>query len=253
MPQIWCYIASMPSTDERAKSYEMGLAARFGFAVKTRRTALKLSASEVARRTAELGYPISRGAIAKIEANSRSGKVDVAELLVLSAALDIPPVVLLFLIVPVGGPTEVLPGVGVLAEDAVRWVSGQVSFPRVGIGLPDSEEPVKPPNDGVKLIAAAASLEKMFEERIPLVNQLEKASEPHDVDVAQRMLRINDERIQDSLQKMHDAHLALWGALIRYEMTIDPGPPIRFQVTMDTESPIHDPSIHDGEESASDD
>jgi hypothetical protein len=57
----------MPSIDERAKAFELELSRRFGLAVETRRKALNLTASEVARRTAELGYPISRGAIAKIE------------------------------------------------------------------------------------------------------------------------------------------------------------------------------------------
>jgi transcriptional regulator with XRE-family HTH domain len=229
-----CHTDSMPSIDEGAKAYEMGLAARFGFAVKTRRTTLKLSASELARRTADLGYPISRSAIAKIESNSRSGKVDVAELLVLSAALDIPPVVLLFLIVPVGGPTEMLPGVGVLAEEAVRWMSGRVSFPRHL--LADSEDKPKPPNDGVKLVGAAMSLEEALEARIPLINQLEKAPDPREVEVAQGMLRINDEQISALLEEMNDAQLALWGSRIAYEVTIDPGPPIRYQVRMDTES-----------------
>jgi transcriptional regulator with XRE-family HTH domain len=225
----------MPSIDEGAKAYEMGLAARFGFAVKTRRTALKLSASELARRTAGLGYPITRGAIAKIESNSRSGKVDVAELLVLSAALDIPPVVLLFLVVPVGGPTEMLPGVGVLAEDAVRWLSGRISFPPA-ILLTDPEDKSKPPNDGVKLIGAAMSLEKALEARIPLVNQLEKAQDPREANVAQAMMKINDEQIVSFLEEMNDSQLALWGSRIRYEVTIDPGPPIRYHVTMDTDS-----------------
>jgi transcriptional regulator with XRE-family HTH domain len=242
----------MPKVDERAKAFEMGLADRFGFAVRTRRSALKLSASELAKRTAELGYPITRGAIAKIESNSRSGKVDVAELLVLSAALDIPPVVLLFLIVPIGGPTEVLPGVGVMAEEAVRWVSGQVSFPRQ-ILLAESEDKAKPPNDGVKLIAAATSLDDALEARIPLVNQREKAQDTREVEVAQRMLQLNDEQIEGLPKEMRDAQLALWGSRISYEVMIDPGPPIRYQVRMDTDSSIPHSSIDDAEDPRSDD
>ena len=50
---------------------------------------------ELAERTAELGYPITRVAISKIERNSREGKLDVAELLVLAEALGIAPVLLL--------------------------------------------------------------------------------------------------------------------------------------------------------------
>jgi transcriptional regulator with XRE-family HTH domain len=200
----------MPSIDEGAKAYEMGLAARFGVAVSTRRKALKLTASELARRTAELGYPISRGAIAKIESNSRSGKIDVAELLVLSAALDIPPVLLLVLIFPTGTLVEVLPGVEVRGDEAVRWLSGRTSFPRKVDA--DGSKPA-PPNDGVKLIAAAASVDKALEERIPLVNQLQKAEEPREVEVAQRMLQINDEQVEGMLQELSEAQRALWGFL----------------------------------------
>ena len=58
-----------------------------------------------------LGYPISRGAIAKMESNVRSGKVDVAEVPVLSAALDIPPVLLLFSGFSMDGFRDALPGV----------------------------------------------------------------------------------------------------------------------------------------------
>jgi len=201
----------MPSIDEGAKAYEMGLAARFGVAVKARRTALKLTASELARRTAELGYPISRGAIAKIESNSRSGKVDVAELLVLSAALDIPPVFLLFFIFPGGSLVEVLPGYQALPEDAARWVSGRISFPRK-VGDAGFEDHARPPNDGVKVIAAASAVESALEERMRLEKQLEKAQDhPGEAEVAQRMLQITEEKVVGYLQEQGAAQRALWG------------------------------------------
>ena len=60
----------------------------------------------------------------------RSGKVDVAEVLVLSAALDIPPVLLLFPGFSMDGFRDALPGVLTPDDEAVRWVSGRVSFPR---------------------------------------------------------------------------------------------------------------------------
>src|ERR1700693_502103 len=198
----------MPVINEGAKAYEMATAARFGHAVKTRRKALRLSASELSRRTAELGYPISRGAIAKIESNLRSGKIDVAELLVLSAALNIPPVLLLMPDFR-RGSVEVLPGVDVSADEAVRWMSGQISSPRRSNVDLDSK-PV-PPNDGVRLIAATASHEKALEERIPLLNQLRKAHEPAEVEMARRMLQINDEQMMGPFQELVDSGMALWG------------------------------------------
>lgn len=74
---------------------ELTLAQRVGDAVAKRRKALGWTGVQLADRTAELGYPITRVAISKIETNSRAGKFDVAELLVLAEALYIPPVLLL--------------------------------------------------------------------------------------------------------------------------------------------------------------
>jgi transcriptional regulator with XRE-family HTH domain len=198
----------------------MNLGARFGSAVGRRRKALKLTASEVARRTAELGYPVSRGAIAQIESNSRAGKVDVAELFVLALALDIPPVLLLFDGYPQGRPVEIRPSVDAEIEDAVRWVSGRISAPRkvvrdtvdgheitrVGFG-----EPPKPPNDGVKLIAATSSFDQALLDRVPLMVTLENAqNQGGDIDTTQRMLHLNDERIEALRQEIYDAQVALW-------------------------------------------
>jgi transcriptional regulator with XRE-family HTH domain len=205
----------MPSIDPRAKGFEMEVAAVFGLAVNARRRALKLTASEVARRTDALGYPISRGAIAKIETNSRSGKVDVCELLVLSAALDIPPVLLLFPEFPAGRRMAVLPDVAARGGEAVRWVSGRTSFPQEIEAFPLEVDAVLstalPPNDGVKLIAAASDVEEAIATRIPLLNRLEKAKDPDDLELAQRTLQIHDEDIARLLKDVADADSALWG------------------------------------------
>lgn len=81
------------------------------------------SAQWLADRTAELGHPISRAAITNLE-NGRKTGVDVAELLVLAAALKVPPAALLYPNVP-DGPVEVLPGQIVTSLDAVQWFSGE--------------------------------------------------------------------------------------------------------------------------------
>ncbi len=234
----------MPSTNQDAKAFETTLAGWFAFAVRTRRKALNLTASELSRRTAELGYPITRGAIAKIESEVRSGKIDVAEVLVLAAALDIPPVLMLFPNFSTDGAHRVLPGVSVRNEDAVRWTAGCISFPQ-------EQEPVSirlhgqpnPPNEGVQLIAASSSLEQALEARIPLVIELHKAEADWDHiqanwdtaqdnlddvnakwdtrDTARRMLQINDEQIAAIRKQIRDARESLWG--IRPELdAMDP-------------------------------
>ena len=130
----------MPYIDDAAKAWQLELAKRVGAAVKARRTALKMTAQQLAERTKELGYPVTRVAISKIESNSRAGKVDVAELLVLGAALGVPPVTLIF-----GGPpddtVELLPDLTVPFVSALAWFTGDDSleWSRPDLGLTDPE------------------------------------------------------------------------------------------------------------------
>ncbi len=114
----------MPNVDEGARAWELGLAARVGTAIQARRKTLKLTAVQLAKRTKQLGYPITRVAITKIEGNSRSGKLDVAELTVLAAALDVAPLELLF---PgeADSPVKRLPDKTVPTAHAASWFAGR--------------------------------------------------------------------------------------------------------------------------------
>ena len=114
----------MPKIDESAKNWREDLALRVGGKVQSRRKELKLTAAALAERTAKLGYPISRVAVGKIETGHREGKLDLAELVVLAAALGIPPVMLIYPDLP-HGSVEVLPGFERDAADALRWFSGE--------------------------------------------------------------------------------------------------------------------------------
>jgi transcriptional regulator with XRE-family HTH domain len=203
----------MPSVDTEAKAYETTRSGWFGNAVSWRRNALRLTASELARRTAELGYPISRGAIAKIESNVRSGKIDVAEVLVLAAALDIPPVLLLFPQVATDGGTVILPNFMTKEDDAVRWMAGQVSFPQpYDVSQERLEGHPHPPNHGVNLIAAMSLLEQVLESRISLVHYWHKVqNDAAEVENARRMLEKNNEQIMAVRKQIRDAREALWG------------------------------------------
>jgi transcriptional regulator with XRE-family HTH domain len=197
----------------------MARAAGFGFAVSTRRKALKLTASEVARRTTELGYPVSRGAIAQIESNSRSGKVDVAEVLVLAAALDIPPVLLLFPQLSTDGGADVIPGFHAKEDDAVRWMSGEVSFPQKYDVLSMCKEgQPNPPNHGTNLIAAMSVLDRALETRISLVDYWHEVHEnAAEAETAKRMLERNNEQLEAARKQIRDARAALWGFHDNYD------------------------------------
>ncbi|WP_064066921.1 hypothetical protein [Prescottella equi] len=94
----------------------------------------------MADRTAEAGYPITRGTIAKIESNSRLGKLDIAEVAILGAALGVPPIQLLYPALP-DGPAEVVPGHTITAINAVRWFAGEGEMHPLPI--PDHPGPIR--------------------------------------------------------------------------------------------------------------
>src|SRR5271156_692638 len=81
----------------------------------------------LADETQRLGYPISRAAIANYESGRKKG-LDVAELLVLAAALRIPPLAILFPQLPAGS-VEVLPDMETTSWEAAAWFSGEANSP----------------------------------------------------------------------------------------------------------------------------
>ena len=147
----------MPNVDEVAKKWEEGLSRRVGKAIQARRKALGLTAQQLAERTRGLSYLVSRVAISKIEGNTRAGKLDVAELLVLAVALEIPPALLLFPSFPERGTVELLPSYDVWPPAAVRWLCGESPLP-VQIHDDDTFGEVNPPNAGTELVGAFARL-----------------------------------------------------------------------------------------------
>lgn len=91
--------------------------------VRRYRQAQKLSAQQLADRTAEIGMPINRSVLANLESGRRD-TVSVAELFVLAAALRVPPLLLTF---PAGRveTVEAIPGVEITPWDALFWGSGE--------------------------------------------------------------------------------------------------------------------------------
>ena len=83
----------------------------------------KMSAQQLADRTAELGMPIPRSVLANLESGRRE-TVSVAEVLILAAALNVAPIEL---ICPIGFDkrTEMLPGREMDPLDATRWFTGE--------------------------------------------------------------------------------------------------------------------------------
>lgn len=81
------------------------------------------SAQWLADSTAALGYPVSRAQIANYESGRKKG-LDIAELVAIAAALEVPPVALLYPDLP-DGEVEALPGEVLTSDSAVRWFSGE--------------------------------------------------------------------------------------------------------------------------------
>ncbi|MGP5118311.1 helix-turn-helix domain-containing protein [Corynebacterium casei] len=106
------------------KEWQDTIAEHFGNAVQAIRLKRGLSAAKLSDLTKLAGFHISRSTIAKIESNTRSGKIDVTELLVLSATLEVPPVLLIFPNYP-DGRAHPLPGTETSSFDAVQWLSGE--------------------------------------------------------------------------------------------------------------------------------
>lgn len=85
-----------------------------------------LTAQQLADRCAQLGVAFPRAVLANFE-NRRRPTVSIAELLVLAAALDVPPMLLL---VPLGrvDSIEILPGRCLPPRRALGWLDGEESF-----------------------------------------------------------------------------------------------------------------------------
>ncbi|WP_198165418.1 helix-turn-helix domain-containing protein [Nocardia fusca] len=123
----------MPNIDETAKAWQSELAQRFGDAVATYRKERGIKAAELADRTRDLGYPIHRVAITKIETNSRGGKLDLAEVITLALALGVPPVQLIYPGLP-GGQVDVWPRIGTSEATALQWFSGEIRASDIFLG-----------------------------------------------------------------------------------------------------------------------
>jgi transcriptional regulator with XRE-family HTH domain len=81
-----------------------------------------LSAQQLAERTRQLGHHVPRNVVANLE-NGRRETLSIAEVLILAAALDVPPVLL---VAPVGRKryVQLLPEVVATSWEARGWIHG---------------------------------------------------------------------------------------------------------------------------------
>jgi transcriptional regulator with XRE-family HTH domain len=107
--------------------WQRDLASRVGAAVAERRKELGMTAQQLAQRCGDIGVPIHRTTITKIE-NGRP-RFDLGELVVLAEALKTAPLALLYP-GPYDGPgdhsVDVLPRQKVRPQVAAAWFSGRL-------------------------------------------------------------------------------------------------------------------------------
>lgn len=202
----------MPKVDVAAKAWELDLAGRVGAAVHTRRKALKLTAQQLTERTAELGYPITRVAVSKIEGNKRAGKLDVAELIVLAVALEIPPALLLFPNFP-DGTAELVPGRVAHARGSVEWLSGNGLLPGKVIEGELSEVEYGPANEGTDLVSAVNKRVELQSRQLWLM-AMERAKDapPDAVESTRRMIASSKAELVTTNEKINKAMSGLWAS-----------------------------------------
>lgn len=94
-----------------------------GAAISKARKAAGMTASAASARMTELGVPIHRVALSKIESGERSATVN--ELLVIAIAFNTSPAALLFGHALVDGEVEIIPDLKASAIVAVQWFSGE--------------------------------------------------------------------------------------------------------------------------------
>ena len=119
---------------EQQAGWEATTTNRIGDRVRRLRAEQRMSAQALADECEQLGYPIPRSTIAKLERGNRSA-VPVQEVAILARALDVPPVDLLFDIGAGDAPVNVVPGESMTPAEAVEWWSGTVDDGRVKIAL----------------------------------------------------------------------------------------------------------------------
>lgn len=133
----------------------------------------KWSIQRLASETEKLGYPIGQSVLSNFEYGRRGSRLDVVELLVIAAALDVPPAHLLWPNYP-DGLVEYLPNFLATAEDAGLIFTGRLAadFTRdadvpVGGRLPEVDELLEERlrlTDSIRALSLAGDMTALNEE-----------------------------------------------------------------------------------------
>jgi len=154
----------------------------------------KRSAQWLADRTAELGYPMTRSQIANYE-SGRKQSLDVAELIVLAAALDTSPVVLVYPGPYVDDLVEALPGVNAPKFIAAQWFSAAQWF---GMAQKPGDDPVGRWQTATRELDLSRRLADLEQQRTQVqLDALGAESTPESLKLHHGRLKLLDDSIAD--------------------------------------------------------
>lgn len=108
---------------------------RIGKNVADARKRKKMSAQTLADLCTDRGVPLKRTSIANLE-NGRRDSVTITDLMAIAAALEVPPVTLMFPTDQAGLKIEAVPGNSAMTFDALTWFTGEAT---IAPGDPDIE------------------------------------------------------------------------------------------------------------------
>src|SRR5262245_36734279 len=106
-------------------TWEQQLTRSVADAIKYWRKERGMTAKDIELETERLGYRVPKSVIVNLE-NERRGSISLAELLVVAAALDVPPILLIVSLGRVKS-MEILPGTPVTPWEARGWIHGAVT------------------------------------------------------------------------------------------------------------------------------
>jgi transcriptional regulator with XRE-family HTH domain len=150
------------------------MTAQIGERVARTRSKRDMTVQALADRCAEIGLPIGRVTITKLERGMRQA-VTPAEVMVLAAALDVAPVELLF---PVGidKRIEILPGQMMDSLAAVRWFCGDLKLEVSGGVVKALRRPETGEESGVVLLEKHDNIARRWNGWRPTATQALRAA-----------------------------------------------------------------------------
>lgn len=144
------------------------------------------------KATERLGFKVSRTSISQLENGNRTS-ISVAEWLVLAAALEVPPALLLYPSYPYG-TVEYLPKEHKPAHTATDWISGRNSF--IQNGLTSLPAPV------VQLFTEIERLQGQQLKRI--LETIDPIDNPNAAKEITRLLKRDEEKISQLRQALYE-------------------------------------------------